>query len=338
MINMISVIIPLYNKAHTIVNTLNTVLNQTYNNFEVIIVNDGSTDNGVEVIRKNFNDSRIRIINQCNAGVSAARNKGVDESKGDWVSFLDGDDEWHPDYLSIISTVITQYPEVGMICTGGLYANIKAPWKVSYRIASKYINKITIVNFFENPCVFSHTSGLSVKKCIFKETHGFPIGMKCCEDYACTQAIALITKTLYIGLPISKYNGGVEGQISSIDPETKFKYLKYVVDYYNLVMSDYLLNQSTNKVFKIYLKYDIRHRIKGFITSNDKRSLDFFLDSLSNDVLSLFSSCEISLYKRARTISIFWINFTKLIWRTHGYPIVGKHIDGTKINKEYKVW
>ena len=71
---MISVVIPLYNKAHTIVNTLQTVLNQTFKDFEVIIINDGSTDNGVEVINKHFNDSRIKIINQDNQGVSAARN------------------------------------------------------------------------------------------------------------------------------------------------------------------------------------------------------------------------------------------------------------------------
>lgn len=93
---MISVIIPLYNKAHTIVNTLNTVLNQTYHDFEVVIVNDGSTDNGVEVIKQNFNDLRIRIINQKNAGVSAARNRGIQESRGKWISFLDADDEWMP--------------------------------------------------------------------------------------------------------------------------------------------------------------------------------------------------------------------------------------------------
>lgn len=335
---MISVIIPLYNKAHTIVNTLNTVFNQTYQNFEVIIVNDGSTDNGVEVIKQNFNDSRIRIISQSNAGVSAARNKGVDESRGEWVSFLDGDDEWHPDYLSIVSNAISQYPEVGMICTGGLYGNVKNPSKVGYRMASKYTNKITIVNFFENPCVFSQTSGLSVKKSIFKKTQGFPLGMKCCEDYACTQAIALITKTLYIGLPISKYNGGVEGQITSLDAETKFKYLKYVVDYYNLVMNDYLINQSTNKVFKIYFKYDIRHRIKDFIISNDKRGLNFFLTNLSNEVLNLFSSYEISLYKEQRALSLLWINFTKLIWMTHGYPIVGENISINKLQNKYRKW
>lgn len=335
---MISVIIPLYNKAHTIVNTLNTVFKQTYQDFEVVIVNDGSTDNGVEVIKKHFSDPRIRIINQSNAGVSAARNKGVKESKGKWISFLDGDDEWHPEYLSIVVATIFQYPEAGMICTGGLYENVKDSSKFGYRIASKYINKTAVINFFENPSVFSHTSGLSVKKFVFEKTHGFPLGMKCCEDYACTQSIALITKTIYIGLPISKYNGGVDGQITSIDAETRFKYLKYVVDYYNLVMADFLLTQSTNKVFNIYFKYDIRHRIKGFIKNDDLRSLDYFLTNLSNEVLNLFPSWEISLYKSNRIISLCWINFTKLIWKTHRYPIVGEHIDKIKIAEKYRIW
>lgn len=95
---MISVVIPLYNKAHTIVNTLSTVINQIYTDFEIVIVNDGSTDNGVNTIVQHFSDPRIRIINQPNAGVSAARNRGVQESIYQYIAFLDADDEWHPDY------------------------------------------------------------------------------------------------------------------------------------------------------------------------------------------------------------------------------------------------
>lgn len=126
---MISVIIPLYNKAHTIVNTLNTVLNQTYHDFEVVIVNDGSTDNGVEVIKQNFNDSRIRIINQKNAGVSAARNRGIQESRGKWISFLDADDEWMPNYLETVYQIIDNCDDDVMIITGRFQQNFKTKFR-----------------------------------------------------------------------------------------------------------------------------------------------------------------------------------------------------------------
>lgn len=110
-----SVVIPLYNKAHTIVSTMATVINQIYKNFEVVIVDDGSTDNGAELVRSHFDDPRIRIIHQENAGVSAARNRGIEEARGLWVAFLDGDDEWHPEYLSIMCCAIEKFPKAVMI-------------------------------------------------------------------------------------------------------------------------------------------------------------------------------------------------------------------------------
>ena len=100
---MISIVIPLYNKAHTIVHTLNAVFKQEYQDFEVIIVDDGSTDNGVGIIQQHFHDNRIRIFHQENQGVSVARNRGVEEARCEYVALLDGDDEWHPDYLKIMT-------------------------------------------------------------------------------------------------------------------------------------------------------------------------------------------------------------------------------------------
>lgn len=115
---MISIVIPLYNKEQTIINTLNSVFKQTYSNFEIVIINDGSTDNSVKIINQNFDDARIRIINQKNAGVSAARNKGIEESRGEWISFLDGDDEWLPNYLEEVQKAIEKYPNNSIIITG----------------------------------------------------------------------------------------------------------------------------------------------------------------------------------------------------------------------------
>ena len=93
-----SVIIPLYNKEKYIQNTLQSVLNQTFENFEVIIVDDGSTDDGPEKVGL-ISDCRIRFIRKENGGVSSARNRGIAEARGEYIAFLDADDEWRPHAL-----------------------------------------------------------------------------------------------------------------------------------------------------------------------------------------------------------------------------------------------
>jgi len=108
----ITVVIPLFNKEKYIGRAINSVLNQTFGNFEIIIVNDGSTDKSMEEISKIF-DIRIKIIQQKNRGVSAARNAGIRNSKSDLIAFLDADDEWLPQYLENILKLIQKYPDAG---------------------------------------------------------------------------------------------------------------------------------------------------------------------------------------------------------------------------------
>lgn len=107
---MISVVIPLYNKALSIQNTLDSVLSQTYTNFEIIVVDDGSTDESVKRVLE-IKDTRIRLIQKENGGVSSARNEGILEAKGKYIAFLDGDDLWHPMYLETLHQLIRDYPE-----------------------------------------------------------------------------------------------------------------------------------------------------------------------------------------------------------------------------------
>lgn len=94
----VSVIIPLYNKERWIRRALDSVANQWFADFEVLVVDDGSTDGGTQVVA-NYGDRRLRLITQPNAGPGAARNLGIAEAKGDLVAFLDADDEWLPNYL-----------------------------------------------------------------------------------------------------------------------------------------------------------------------------------------------------------------------------------------------
>ena len=105
----ISVIIPLFNKGRYIQQALNSVLAQTFGDYEIIVVDDGSTDNGAELV-SNYCDQRIRLIRQENAGPGAARNYGIRNSCAEYVAFLDADDEWMPEFLENSLDNILQNP------------------------------------------------------------------------------------------------------------------------------------------------------------------------------------------------------------------------------------
>ncbi|MBL3654835.1 glycosyltransferase family 2 protein [Fulvivirga sediminis] len=111
---MFSVIIPLYNKQENIAKTVESVLSQTYQEFELIIVNDGSTDNSLEVV-KNFNTNRLKLYSIENSGVSAARNYGIGKAKYPYIALLDADDYWRPNYLALAKEVISTYKDVQMM-------------------------------------------------------------------------------------------------------------------------------------------------------------------------------------------------------------------------------
>ena len=119
-----SVIIPLYNKDSEIINTINSVLNQTFSDFELIIVNDGSTDNSLRAIGTII-DPRLIIITKKNGGVSSARNLGILNSCGRNIALLDGDDIWLPEYLQEIKLLIDKFPECRIFCTDYVVSSAK---------------------------------------------------------------------------------------------------------------------------------------------------------------------------------------------------------------------
>ena len=124
-----SVVIPLYNKEHYIEATIRSVLNQTCRDFEVLVVDDGSRDNSLALARK-FESDRVRIIPQENQGVSVARNTGIRNARGEFICFLDADDEWRPDYLATIDDLTVKYPESAIFVTA--YAVNMGNGKINY--------------------------------------------------------------------------------------------------------------------------------------------------------------------------------------------------------------
>ncbi len=120
MVPEVSVVIPFYNRHEYIARSVQSVLNQTVRNFELILVDDGSADASFTFVSKyvaDLHDDRIRLLHQSHTGVSAARNKGIEESQSELIAFLDSDDEWKPDFLKTILRLRKQFPQAGIYAT-----------------------------------------------------------------------------------------------------------------------------------------------------------------------------------------------------------------------------
>ena len=124
-----SVVIPLYNTANYIENTIRSVLDQTCDDYELIVVDDGSSDNSLALARK-YESDRVRVIAQANQGVSVARNTGIENARGTFIAFLDADDQWEPRYLQNIHALTEQYPESAIFVTA--YAVDMGNGKIHY--------------------------------------------------------------------------------------------------------------------------------------------------------------------------------------------------------------
>ena len=115
---LVSIVVPLYNKAPYVLRTLKSIVQQTFSDFEVIVVDDGSTDGGAGIVRS-LSDPRVRVVVQENMGPGAARNRGIQEARGDLIAFLDADDEWLPEYLEEGVRLLEQAgPDVASVTSG----------------------------------------------------------------------------------------------------------------------------------------------------------------------------------------------------------------------------
>lgn len=173
---LFSVVIPVYNVAPYVKVTVESVLNQTERNFELILVNDGSTDDSLKVIRA-IEDSRIRIIDKRNTGVSDTRNEGCRQALGEYIAFLDSDDYWYPDHLSEALAFFKEHPDVPWCGAGQLYLPIgtRPPPQATKR-------KFRILQFFEDGAWHVDSSNLVIRRDLFAASGGYPIGMKHWED------------------------------------------------------------------------------------------------------------------------------------------------------------
>lgn len=179
----ISVIIPLYNKARHITRAVNSVLAQTFPPAEVIVVDDGSTDDGLGIVRR-IGDPRIRLISQVNAGASAARNRGVAESRSIFIAFIDADDEWEPDFLSTMAHLQKQFPHAGVwgsayvsLNTRGTLVRLQLDPRIQGQTGGLLLDLFTDV--VQQPF---NASSMMVRKDALLAAHGFPDDLVYLED------------------------------------------------------------------------------------------------------------------------------------------------------------
>lgn len=205
---MISVVIPLYNKEKQIAYTLQSVLNQTFQDFEVVIVDDGSTDGSVAEVEK-FCDSRIRLIHQKNAGVAAARNRGIEEAKYDLIAFLDADDEWKPEYLATQYHLSQKYPDCSVFACNYEFRDIEG--KVTPTIIRKlpFTGEDGILSNYFEVASCSHppicSISIMVKKQAIQAIGGFPLGVSHGEDLLTWANLAVRNKIAYTRRVCSVY-------------------------------------------------------------------------------------------------------------------------------------
>ncbi len=234
----ISVIIPTYNRYEVLKRALNSVFAQTYKANEVIVIDDGSSDETSQIINDFPN---IRYLYQKNSGVSSARNLGIKKATSKWIAFLDSDDEWHPDKLQEHLDFHKQHPEIQMSYTDENWIRDGVAVKVPKKFR-KFGGKI--FNECLSHCIIAPSATL-IHKDLIEKVGNFDESLEVCEDYdlwlrvAIENKIGLIDKKL-----ITKY-GGDKDQLS-------IKH--WGMDRFRVIALEKVLKNSSHSKYELILK------------------------------------------------------------------------------------
>ncbi len=269
---MFSVVIPLYNKELSITNTVQSVLDQTCQNFEIVIINDGSTDSSVKAVEA-INDNRIRLIHQENQGVSAARNRGIKEAKFEWIAFLDGDDLWEPNHLEEITKMMNLYPEEKVFVTSFVYSDNRQMFK-----HPRATPIFKIENYFKEALKESlmWTSIVVAYKNCFDDAGGFNEALKYGEDLDLWSRLASffpIVKSIAITA------------IYRVDAENR-SYLNQRLE--NCFEYHIQLGNVTDKDKRVYLSFLINSKLFAYLRSGEIKTFIKLKKKQNNTLFALF--------------------------------------------------
>lgn len=280
MIPFISVIIPLYNKENSIISTIESVLAQSFGAFEVLIVDDGSTDSGADIVSA-IDDIRIKVYKTDNHGVSHARNYGVKQATANYVAFLDADDYWYPNHLLSLSELIYKFGHAKWFATA---YEIKHNKRMCLPMRSPVMENGDswageVDDFFANSMMdcLAWTSAVCMDKNFFEKLGGFDLALRNMQDTDLWIRAALESKLVFSSRITARYILEGEAHISQ-----KHITYKTVMDF-----DKYELQAQGNVSLKRYLdlnRYSVALRYK-FAGRSDMAQL--YVGQLDFDSLSV---------------------------------------------------
>ncbi|WP_422107704.1 glycosyltransferase family 2 protein [Winogradskyella sp.] len=270
-----SVVISVYNKEEHIKKTIDSVLNQTYDNFEIILVNDGSTDNSLEVINS-IKDDRIKVISTKNQGASECRNTGIKGASKNYIALLDGDDLWDEEFLEYIQRSILQYPNKMVFSTAIAHKHQNKTVSAIYSFKQQELTKVH--NFFESSLNHTILTGSSIvfKREILNTTGYFNPSIVSGQDTDLWIRIGMHYDIVFINKILAYYNyvsGSLSNTTFDISKKPKF--------------DNYLEEETKNKSLKIYID---RNRFPLAILSklqNNKERFCYYKKSIDPKNLPL---------------------------------------------------
>jgi glycosyltransferase involved in cell wall biosynthesis len=201
-----SVIIPVYNKGKQLSKTIESVLEQCFSDFEIIIINDGSTDASESII-KSFKDSRIHYIKQKNQGVSVARNTGIKAANADYIALLDADDLWKEDYLEKIDALIDGYPKQHVFATVCIIESRGKMYKPTYSVSNLSPDKSYILPYFASSYINTilTSSSTVVHKEVFNKIGYYDPALVKGEDTDFWIRLGLHYLVVFLNTPLATY-------------------------------------------------------------------------------------------------------------------------------------
>ena len=212
-----SVLISLYNKERFIKSTLESVLAQSFQDFEIIVVNDGSTD-GSETLVNSFSDHRIKYFKQDNKGASAARNAAISNASGQYFALLDADDLWQENYLETIHQLISSYPDQKVFSTAVTIETANGEMRSVYSIKNITDGEVYTVDYFESSYINTllTSSSTVVHPSVFEKAGTYDTSIKSGQDTDLWIRIGIHYKVVFINLPLVTYRYGEESLSNKI--------------------------------------------------------------------------------------------------------------------------